>query len=89
MSMTPTPTSTEFRQALRAWILGNTAKVEAFELTDQTPLLDTQIVNSLQLMELILFLEDTLGRSIDVTGLRPGVFHSIDSIAETFLEAPR
>lgn len=74
----------EFRQALRAWILDSTAKHEAFELTDQTALLETQIVSSLQLMELILFLEETLGRSIDVTALAPGVFHSIDSITSTF-----
>lgn len=82
-------TETDFRQALRAWILRNTAKVEAFELTDQSPLLETQIVSSLQLMELILFLEEILGRSIDVTALRPGAFDSIDAIAGTFLEAAR
>ncbi|HWO19643.1 MAG TPA: acyl carrier protein [Kofleriaceae bacterium] len=85
MTMTVTRmTESELRQALRAWILASTAKLEAFELTDQTALLETQIVSSLQLMELILFLEETLGRSIDVTTLAPGAFHSIDAITSTF-----
>ena len=73
------------RGRLRAWILAG-GRVASGELRDDTPLLDTRIVTSLQLVELILYLEELRGRALDPERLAPGSFRDIDSICRNFLE---
>ena len=74
----------EVRQALRAWVLKTSGKVKPEELTDETPIIEQRIISSLQIMDLILFLEQQMGRSIDVERLKPGVFRSISVIYRNF-----
>lgn len=74
----------EFRQALKDWIIAKNGKIKSEDLADDTPIIETRIISSLQLMDLILFLEKITGNPIEVEQLKPGVFRSIDTIYNSF-----
>ena len=76
----------EIRQALRDWVLKTSGKVKPGELTDETPIIEQRIISSLQIMDLILFLEQQTGQPIDVTQLKPGVFRNISVICRNFFQ---
>jgi acyl carrier protein len=73
----------EIRIALRDWIVRK-GKIQPEQLNDQTPLLEQRIISSVQLMELILFMEDLSGKSIDVKALKNGMLRDIDTIFWNF-----
>lgn len=77
----------EVRAALRDWIVRTSGKVPASEIADDTPILERRIVKSLDILDLILFLEELRGSPIDVGNLKPGVFRSIDAIWTNFFGA--
>lgn len=74
----------EIRRNLRDWILKVNAKIGIEELDDGTPIIERRIISSLQVMDLILFLEKLSERPIEVDKLKPGVFKNIDAIYENF-----
>ena len=74
------------KQRLRDWIVAN-GQVAGCDLQDDTPLLQDRLITSLQLVELILFVEALRGRPVDEAYLMPGFFRDIDTIARNFLEA--
>ena len=76
----------EIRQALRDWVLKTSSKIKPDELTDETPIIEQRIISSLQIMDLILFLEQQTDRSIDVTQLKSGVFRNISVIYRNFFQ---
>jgi len=78
----------EFRAALRDWIVA-LGKVGPSGLADDTPVIERRIVTSVQVMDLILFLEELLGEPIDVETLKPGSFRSIDAIVANFYPGAR
>jgi len=75
--------ASEFRAALRGWILEH-GQIAPAELHDDTPLIERRVVTSVQVMDLILFLEELRGATIDVESLKPGAFRSIDVIVAGF-----
>jgi len=76
-------TETEVKWALRDWI-SRKGKIKAEDFSDQTPIVEQRIISSVQLMELILFIEDLSGNSIDVKSLKKGMLRDIDTIYDTF-----
>jgi acyl carrier protein len=79
-------TQVEIRATLRDWVVRTNGKVSPADIRDDTPILERRIVKSLDLMDLILFLEELRGRPIDVEKLKPGVFGSIDAIWTNFFD---
>jgi acyl carrier protein len=77
-------TEEEMRQSLRDWIVKTNGKIQTQDLNDQTPIIEQRIISSLQVMDLIFFLEQLSGRPIEVDDLKPGVFRDIDSIYQNF-----
>ena len=75
----------EIKTALRDWIIRK-GKIQTEELTDQTPFLERRIISSVQLMELILFMEDLSGKPIDVKALKKGMLRDIDTIFRNFFK---
>ncbi len=71
------------RAALRRWILEH-AKVAPGELSDRTPLLESGLLSSLDVVELVLFVEELRGEEIDTDDIEPEVFTSIDALWEGF-----
>lgn len=73
------------RTALRQWVLHRNPGLDPGALSDDTPLIEQRYLTSLQVAELLLFLERFRGEPVDVAALRPGVFRDIDSICAAFL----
>lgn len=78
-------TTTSPRQALFEWVLRRGRGVTADQLTGTTPLLENRHIRSLQIPELLLFLEELRGSPVDVLQLRAGDFTDIDTICARFL----
>jgi acyl carrier protein len=70
----------QIRAALRSWVLSKARDLDSDTLTDTTPLFEERHLNSLHLLELLVFIERLLGEPIDVDGLRPGDFRDIDTV---------
>jgi acyl carrier protein len=77
-------TEEEMRRSLRDWIVKTNGKIQTEDLNDQTPIIEQRIISSLQVMDLIFYLEQLSGKPIEVDDLKPGVFRDIDSIYQNF-----
>ena len=75
------------RTQLRQWILEHSKAPSRAELTDQTAILETGLVSSLDIVELVLFIEELRGDEIDTDDIEPEVFASVDSLWEGFFAA--
>jgi hypothetical protein len=51
---------------------------------DGTPLISSRLITSLQVLDLVLFIEELQGAPIDARMLRPQAFRDIDAICATF-----
>ena len=74
------------RQRLREWILSTSGRIARHELRDDTALFENRIITSLQVMDLIVFVESLREKPLDVERLAPGSFRDIDTICRSFLE---
>lgn len=77
-------TEAQIRQALRDWIVDHSQKILPQTFNDQTAIIEQRLISSLQVMDLMLFIEALSCRPIDVEDLQPGVFQDIDSIYQHF-----
>jgi len=73
------------KERLRAWILEHGRRVDPSELTDETPLLERRILTSLQLADLLLFLEELRDRPVDIESLTGSSFRDLGSMVKAFL----
>jgi hypothetical protein len=73
------------KERLRAWILEHGNRVDAAELCDDTPLLERRILTSLQLADLLLFLEELRGAPVELEGLTGAAFRDLAAMVEAFL----
>ncbi len=69
------------RAALRQWI-----GQRAGPVADDTPLIANRLIDSLQLLELVLYLEELTGRSVRLDQLEPGAFSDIETICRRFFD---
>lgn len=77
-------TELEIRQKLRAWIV-NRAKDKPKNFQDDTPILASGILASLDVVELILFVEQLRdGEEVSVDDLEPAAIRDVNAIYETF-----
>ena len=75
----------EIRSQLRDWIAEHSkSKVTADAVTDQTPLLDTGLLSSLDIVEFVLFIEELRGDEVDTDDIEPEVFTTIDTLITGF-----
>ena len=75
---------TDVRGKLRQWIADTNGKTDATDLADDTPLFRNGILKSVQVSDLILYIEELAGRAVDVEQIKPGVFRDIDTIYRSF-----
>ncbi len=69
---------------LREWVAAKSGKLAAAELRDDTPLIERRHLTSLQVMELLLFVEELSGRRVRPEQIRPGAFRDIATIYRNF-----
>lgn len=74
---------TEVRKQLRDWILEH-AKDKPEELDYDTPVLELGILSSLDVVELILFVESMKGEEIDIDAIEPSSLENINSMVQGF-----
>ncbi len=75
----------EIRRLLKEWILKRSKKrVSLDEPNDQTPVIDSGLLSSLDVTEFVLYIESLLGDEIDIDALEPANFANIDSMWRTF-----
>lgn len=79
-----TTSGCEYKRLLREWIEQRANRPVTGGLQDDTPILEQRVISSLQVMELLLFIERTSGRPINVGQLKPGSFRSLETIHQTF-----
>lgn len=77
--------STNAKDRLRAWILEHGRPIDGVELTDDTPLLEKRILSSLQIADLLLFLEELRGAPVDLEGLTGAAFRDLGAMNRAFL----
>jgi acyl carrier protein len=76
----------EIKQTLRAWV-AKTSGASSDAFTDQTPIFGKGLLKSVHILDLILLIEETSDREIDVERLGPTSFKDIDTIYATFYGA--
>lgn len=77
----------EVRDQLRGWILRRSQSKAKAELKDDTPILESGLLSSLDVVELILFIESLKGEEVNVDDIEPEVLTNIDTIYEGFFGA--
>ena len=81
--MSDTDRATVFA-ALRAWLIQANADAASVRLEPDTDIIESRILDSLQLVEFILFLEERSGRAILAEDLDPDTLRRLDSIYDCY-----
>ncbi len=74
-------------QSLRDWVCKANPAAAAMYLGPDTDLVDSRILESLQIVEFILFLEQQTGRDILVEHLNPAALRTFNTIYLNFFES--
>jgi len=77
-------TPPEVRDALRSWVRVHNPEVPEGEPADDTPIIERRYLTSLQVADLLVFIEELRQAPLDPSGLRPGTFRTIDAIHDAF-----
>jgi len=80
-------TETDIKSQLREWISSASKKGGKVAISDDTPIIEQRIITSLQVMDLILYIEQLTDGSVDVESLKPGAFRDVNTIYKNFFEA--
>lgn len=72
------------RAALREWVVERNPGVAPGDVGDDTPLIERRYLTSLQVADLLVFIEELRGEPLDAAALRPGAFRSLDAIHAAF-----
>ncbi len=72
---------------IKTWIVDKKKLPDASVVAHDTALIEQKILKSIDIMDLIMFIEFLRDRPLNAAELKPGAFHSIDSIADHFFVA--
>lgn len=79
-----TTDETDVRRALRQWVAERNPGLSPDDLADDTALIERRYLTSLQVADLLVFIERLRQAPVDVSRLRPGAFRDIDAIHRAF-----
>ena len=74
----------DVRDALRRWIAETSGRIALDDLADDTPIFRDGILKSVQISDLIIYIEELSERSMDVERITPGAFRDIEAICRHF-----
>jgi acyl carrier protein len=74
---------------MRQWILDHSKSAARYPLNDQTQILEQGFLTSLDVVELVLFLEELRGAEIEADDIDPEVFACVDSLWNAFFARAR
>ena len=69
---------------LSDWILDRAGVTDRDGFTTTTKIIDDGLLTSLDVVELILYIEDLRGDEVDVDALEPESFTNVDTLLSTF-----
>ena len=69
---------------LSEWILDRAGVQDRSGFTPATKIIDDGLLTSLDVVELILFIEDLRGEEVDVDALEPESFSNVETLMATF-----
>jgi acyl carrier protein len=72
------------RAELRRWILAHSKTAPRSTLSDETQLLETGLLSSLDVVELVLFVEELRGGELETDDIEPEAFSSVDAMWHAF-----
>ncbi|GAB4217234.1 MAG: hypothetical protein OHK0013_44520 [Sandaracinaceae bacterium] len=72
------------RTRLKQWVRDHAKAPIPGELADDTPILERGILSSLDIVELVLFIESLRGDEVDPETIEPDTFRDIDSMVRGF-----
>ena len=72
------------RPQLKRWLLDHASAAPPAEFTDQLRILEVGLLNSLDIVEFVLFIEELRGVEVDTDEIEPEVFTSIDTLWAAF-----
>jgi acyl carrier protein len=74
----------DIKNRLSRWMAEQSSIYQQDSVPFDLPIIEQRIITSVQIMELILFLEHLRGEPIHPMQIKPGAFSSIDSIYQHF-----
>lgn len=74
--------SNDHADQIKLWIQDNNPAAGEFD--NHTPLLENKILTSVQIMDLVLFLEHLQNKPLDIDQVQPENFYSINKICHAF-----
>jgi acyl carrier protein len=77
-------TAFELKTRLREWIAEHSKVASLPEIKDDTNIIEQRILSSIQLMDLILFMECLRGKPVELERIGVGAFMNVNVIYETF-----
>ena len=75
------------RDALREWVAKTSGTSSIGDIADDTPIFRSGILKSVQVTDLILYIEELAKRRVDVEKIKPGGFRDINSIYINFFSS--
>lgn len=76
-------------ERLRSWLTRTNPEIAGMDIDSHTDIIESRVLESLQVVEFILFLEAESGRPILSEELNPAHLRTLDSIYECFFEERR
>jgi len=77
-------TRAEVIDCLRDWIAKKDGRIAAAEIAEETPIVERRLLSSLQVVNLMLYIEQLRGAPIDPEALKPRAFRSLAAIYQQF-----
>jgi acyl carrier protein len=68
------------RNKLKSWIREHSKAPQKGDISDDTRVLELGILSSLDVVELVLFVESLRGEEVDTDAIEPEVFTSVDTL---------
>lgn len=74
----------EIKDQLRSWIARKNGRVPSDSIADSTPIIEQRIITSMEVLDLIMYIESLGALGFDVSKLTAKSFKSIDAIYDVF-----
>ena len=74
----------EIKHSLSTWLAEQSSDYYETTVPFDLPIIEQRIITSVQIMELILYLEHLRGEPINPMQIKPGAFSSVNSIYQHF-----
>lgn len=77
------------REAIRSWLAERNGKITVDQIKDDLPLISERVLTSLQVTDLLLFIEQLRGYPVEIREINASNFRDLDHICKTFFEGDK